>query len=314
MLISLYQQKGVICLHNNYTKDEKESQELKILQKAQIKKKYNEKIIEWLRSIDEYEKAEKLSNCANYIGITEINGILKIVKADFCRERICQVCAWRRQAKFVSQTLPILEVMQKDYRFIFVTLTIKNVKYNKLRNAVDVLMKGYDRFLKRKKIKESFKGVIRSLELTYNAIKDEFHPHLHLLCAVDKDYYNNPKKYITQDELSCTWQEVCNRNYKPICHIESVENNERACIETIKYSLKPSKYNEALRAFLYILKGRRLVSFSGKFAKLRKTLFSPEEIETLNDIERKSINYRLYKFDVTGGVYKFYEEYRIKGE
>ena len=48
---------------------------------------------------------------------------------------------------------PVLENLKSEGdEFIFATLTIKNCYYKKLSAAIDILLKAYDRLLKRKKI------------------------------------------------------------------------------------------------------------------------------------------------------------------
>ena len=101
---------------NNNTKNSRCQAVQKILQKTAIKKQSNKKTIEWLESIGETEKAAKIEQCATHLGITYENGIAKVVQADFCRERICSVCAWRRQAKFYAQMVPTRLFHRNDHR------------------------------------------------------------------------------------------------------------------------------------------------------------------------------------------------------
>lgn len=296
-----------------YNKDIDKSQYLinKVLAKTAIKKKTNIPIINWLKEQNQDYKAKKIENCANYIGVTVINDIAHVVKADFCKERICAVCAWRRQSKFVAQMNPVLEnLKQEGYEFLFATLTIKNCYYNELSHTIDKLLKAYDKLLKRRKIKKVWKGITRSLELTFNEKTKMFHPHIHLLIAVRKDYFKT-EDYISQEELTNFWKESLEINYKPQINIKKVNDEGGACVEVLKYALKPSEEKEAWKAFFYILKGRRLASFSGVFAEERRKL-KLSSIETLtDDIEnknKKNYTYTLYKLDITGGIYTYIKE------
>lgn len=301
-------------MYNDYdsTLDYK-SQVANTIRKAQRKKGANEKIIAWLVDRGEHKRAENIRQCATMLGFTEIDRVAHVVKANFCRERICSVCAWRRQSKFVAQMLPVLDYLEKrTYRFLFATLTIKNVTYGNLGDSIDLLMCSYDKLLHRKKIKKAWLGVARSLEVTYNSETDSFHPHIHLLIAVAEDYFTTDELYITQSELTQFWKESAGLDYFPQCDIRAVKGNEDATLETFKYALKPSKNEKALEGFFYALKGRRLISFSGVFAKARK-LFnysSFEEVLTDDLPVRKNSKFEciLYKFDVTGGVYNFYDK------
>ena len=300
---------------NNYTTEDFQSQVSKILFKTQIKKKLNERVIDWLFSERLYDKALEIQSCANHVGITNINNIAHIVKADFCRNRICNICAWRRQSKFMAQMFPVLEKLGNNYQYLFVTLTIKNIDYENLSQTIDTLMCAYDKFLKRRKIKRAWVGKIRGLEITYNRNTQTFHPHIHIFVAVKPSYFEDPSLYITHEELSQYWQECINADYIPICHIEKVTETSSATIETLKYSFKTSSDNVALKGYFYSLKNRRLVSFSGVFAETRKFL-QQSDFETIltDDISpqsAKNILYSLYKFDATGGIYKYYDSLEL---
>ena len=288
----------------------------KILQKASIKRKYNIDVIEWLRSIGEYEKAKHIEECATFIGITNISGYPKIVKSNFCRERLCNICAWRRQSKFVAQMFPIIEnLSQKGYRFIEVVLTIRNPDYNTLEYWFNKMLNSFYLLMKTRKIKRAWEGCTRSIEITYNAEKNTYHPHIHMLIAVKEEYFYNKNLYISQEELSILWAEKLGIDYTPDVYIKVVADGCVGAVENLKYSLKPTQYEQALQVFHTLLKGRRLVSFNGIFAKLRKEFkyCSIDDIETDDIIgnKEKKIKYNLYKYDVTGGVYTFYDTYSL---
>lgn len=300
-------------MYNNImTKEECQvsESEKKLLQKLAIKKSYNKVVFDFLVDQGEKIKAERLKECATYIEIVRETEQPKIVRANFCRERMCNVCAWRKQSKFVATISPVLEKLSNDgYEYLFVTLTLKNVKRDEVGKTLDLMMKSYNKFLGRKKIELAFEGAIRSLEITYNAESNTFHPHIHILAAVRGDYFSNPKRYISQRELCSIWKECIGENYTPVCHIEKVTSSSRAEVETLKYCIKPSKERQALEVFFKVLKGRRLVSFSGIFARYRKAVETAEEVLTDNVLTTgKPYEATCYKFDVTGGVYAFYNK------
>ena len=283
----------------------------KIIQKAQVKKGYNRKVISFLEGRGELTRADKIRDCASMLGFTNIENIAHIVKANFCRDRLCSVCAWRRQARFVSQMRPVMQNLENEYKFVFVTLTVKSVSRDMLKGMVDLILKAYDRLLKLKQISSSWVGKIRALELTYNEEDDLFHPHLHILVAVKPSYFESSQEYISHEKLCFMWQNCLRVDYIPVCDIRSVNDNMAGAVETLKYGLKPAKGMKPLEAFADVLRGRRLVSFSGVFADMRKKLkLSSFEDVLVDDIPVKSSRYEcvLYKFDTTGGVYKYYEK------
>jgi hypothetical protein len=71
----------------------------------------------------------------------------------------------------------------------FVTLTIPNCKGEELSSIVDHILQQIVLIIRNLREKKGIKvSGIRKVEITYNAIRDDFHPHLHLL--VDKNVGN----------------------------------------------------------------------------------------------------------------------------
>ena len=300
----------------NYNTEDYQSQVKRITQKMAQKKGQNRKAIEWLQDRNLHSKAEKIETCGEHIGITNIGGIAKIIKADFCREKLCAVCAWRRQSKFLAQMFPVIDVLErKGYRFIFITLTVRNMGLESLPGAVDDLMHGYDKLLKRRKIKRAWSGICRSVELTYNQEDNTFHPHIHLLVAVEEDYFSNPDKYITKTELWKIWRDCMKLDYDPDVSIQAADDTAEASVETMKYALKPTQAEVAFHAFYYILHHRRLISFTGVFAELRKQMKYSDFENVLTDEEdivmSRPVIYQLYTWDASGGFYRFSEEFKL---
>lgn len=305
-------QKGVCKLQNNNTTKDYESQVVHIMHQLAQKRGYNRNVIAWLRSEHDDKAADDITNCAHNIGVISDNGIAKIVRADFCRRRICAICAWRRQAKFRAQMIPVLDYLStKGYTYIMATLTVRNVPYWQLSNAVDMMMTAYDRLCKRRKISRVWSGRMRSLEVTYNAEMDTYHPHIHMMVAVTDDYYHNPDNYITQSQLVEMWRDVLDVDYYPSVDLRPITDNIGGALEVIKYALKPSQSTKALSALHYALKGRRLVSFGGIIAQTRRDMRMSDLDNLLDDTSRRlsGRTYDLYKWDVTGGVYRLYDTY-----
>ena len=220
-------------MKNYNTKDFKSQVEF-ITEKLAQKKGYNEKAVQWLKDEGKPDKAAKIKSCGEHIGITNIDGIAKIIRADFCRERLCSVCAWRRQSRFLAQMFPVINRLEaQGYRFIFVTLTMRNTSLDGLQEAVNIMIKGFDRLLKKRKIKRAWKGVCRSLELTYNEKENTFHPHIHLLVAVEQDYFMDSSLYITKTELWQIWRECLRIDYNPDVSIQATDNKAYASRRSI---------------------------------------------------------------------------------
>lgn len=308
---------------NDYIICDFQSQVDFLLRKTAIKKSYNKNVVSFLNTEIGLDKAglfkdrlrrtaDNILGCATYLGFTEHNGRALIGKANFCRERICYVCAWRRQAKFLAQIKPILNLLGcRGYQFLFATLTVKNCCYADLDSTVSDILAGFSKLLKRRKFARGWCGVARAVELTYNESDNTFHPHLHLLIAVEEKYFSDSSLYISQRDLCLAWAEVLGLDYIPSCDIRKVTEESAGAVETFKYTLKPSRAIDALRAFYYVLRGRRLISFSGVFADVRRELRLSDFESVLTDdvVAGGSRKFRLYEFDATGGVYRFYKDF-----
>ena len=65
------------------------------------------------------------------------------------------MCNWRKSMKYSYQTARIVDEAMKQQpkgRFIFLTLTIKNVEGSALNDTLTQLTKSFDRLFKRKKV------------------------------------------------------------------------------------------------------------------------------------------------------------------
>jgi plasmid rolling circle replication initiator protein Rep len=301
----------------NNTPDYK-SQVKKFLTKCSEKRSMNRYVIDWLMERKELEYAYAVEDCASYVGFVDIKGVAKVATANFCRRRLCNICVWRRQSKFVAQTFPVIQALRESgFRFIFATASLPNVPLGKLSATIDQMMKAYDLLLKRRKIKRAWLGKIRALEVTYNRERNDFHPHIHMLVAVRPEYFTNPDLYITLDEFREMWTDSLREEFHSIldCKLQSVTDDGGEVIETVKYSFKGTKDSNAIEGYFTALKGRRLISFSGVIAKQRK-YFKMTDFENIltDDFEKPAdskLTYQLYKFDATGGVYTFWKEYDV---
>jgi hypothetical protein len=96
----------------------------------------------------------------------------------YCKNRWCLVCARIRLADHINRYVPVVQSWPNR---CFVTLTIPNVPERLLKNSVDVMFMNFRRI--QDVVRKS--GVplvgIRKLECTYNANRDDFHPHFHAI-------------------------------------------------------------------------------------------------------------------------------------
>lgn len=292
--------------------------------KWESKKKVAVRVSKLMKSYDP-DRALNIANCGNHLTFAVLpDGKKKLQSADFCRERMCPMCQWRRALKLSVQADKIFKVLSiRGYRFIFVTLTIKNCTADNLNETCDLLYQSYKRLEKTKVYLSAVKGAYRALEITYNAEANTYHPHFHCLWAVEPDYFTSGD-YITMDKLIKLWKRVLKVDYDPSIDIETVKQKEgqtitSACVEACKYPTKFAviKSTSVLQTLDYALRGRRLVSWTGILKMVRKEL-------KLEDVEQGSLihadeeklrtdkNVKMITYVWRSGVYLPIDIYAVK--
>ena len=80
------------------------------------------------------KKAVRVCDCGSYLEFAhevEFDGTIdekgKLHKAFFCRDRFCPMCSWRKTLKLYSQVSQIIPYIEKDYKCLFLTLTIPSL-------------------------------------------------------------------------------------------------------------------------------------------------------------------------------------------
>lgn len=294
-------QEGLLTIKADSEKNTKEA----VLQKLAVYKNNQQKVIDILMTMpNESERAFRLSECGTYIEIQTCKCCgAHITAANFCRERVCPVCAWRRQSKYraeFSKMADFLQLQPKNLRHL--TLTIRNVEAVDLGETLNQMFLAWNLLTKYAEWKKAVQGYSRCLEITYNSEKGTFHPHFH--CLIHK------KGNVSLKTFASLWKKSLKVRYIPETNISQI-TDEKGMLECFKYAFKPKDTSvELLEAFLYTIKGRRLVGFGGTFKKARATLNQMDD-NGLTDsgcIYGRNTNAdvltEVYRFDYTGGIYR----------
>lgn len=236
-------------------------------------------------------RAFRVSSCGSLLEFGIFEDANKLLFANFCKDRLCPMCNWRRSLKLYGQVSAVMNELQKQgYRFLFLTLTIKNCSAADLPKTVSVLLDGFTKlFHDNRRVRKVCCGFFRSLEITKNSVTGEYHPHLHCIIAVLPSYFH--KDYISQREWSAVWGDCIAVDYNPVVDIRAIRASDAgdqseatfsaAVREVAKYSVKGSDFLDAddidntaetTLDFLKALSFRRLCSFTGVFSKVRKQL------------------------------------------
>jgi plasmid rolling circle replication initiator protein Rep len=271
--------------------------------------------------LDEPERAHRIRNCGTFLEFTRDieSGHRFLSKANFCRERLCPMCQWRRSLKVfweVSHVMDTVESAYKNLRPLFLTLTVKNCQAQKLSETLDNIFKSWNVFLNHSKIKYLLVGWFRVLEVLYNKKTDEFHPHIHAVVFVDKDYFST-KNYMETAEWARLWKISLGVDYMPICDIRSVDNSKdkrKSIAEVAKYTVKDKQIatgNKVLTDHLVgilskALKGRRLYAYGGILKKIVAAQGKEDLVHVSNDSIRGDVAIVIerYRWNFGLGMYK----------
>lgn len=243
-----------------------------------------------------YKKSlvERVQTCGDVLRfIRREDGSLKLYQAYFCKNKLCPMCNWRRSMKYSYQTSRIVDeaIKQKPKaRFLFLTLTVKNVEGKALNSTISQLTKSFDRLFRRAKVKKNLIGYLRSVEVTHNDKTDTYHPHIHVLMMVKSVYFKGKDNYISQKEWGEMWSQSLRVDYIPLVDVRAVKETGKglkgAILETAKYPTKPIKLdidNKQVVDDLYNgLYRKRQLGYGGLFKIIKKQL-------QLDDVENGNL-------------------------
>ena len=263
----------------------------------------------------------RVSDCGSFLEYYVTPEAKILHSANFCKDRLCPMCNWRRSLKIFGQVSQVMDELERQqYRFLFLTLTVRNCAPDDLPVTVQVLYDGWRQLYHKHKIfRKSIEGTFRSLEVTRNPKDGTYHPHLHVILAVRPDYFRCG--YIPQSEWSSMWRSCCSLDYNPIVDIRTIKPNDKglsgAVAEVAKYAVKSSDFlrgtpDDMARTvwdFLTALSGRRLCSFTGIFAKVRKALRlddieSGDLVQVDGTVLRDDVAYMIVRYRWAAGFYE----------
>lgn len=294
-------------MNNNIKKSEKNQQTKNdILQKCVSKKLKNPKFTSYIAPFISKSGKERCEGCGDltvFLADFEMEN-KRLHKASFCGNRFCPMCSWRMSCKDSLKISILMEHLRKEENkeFIFLTLTTPNVKGDKLGEEIKHYNKSFKKLMERKEVANIVKGYIRKLEVTYNSDMssksyDTYHPHFHVVIAVNKTYFKKSDLYITQQRWLELWQEATgDSSITQVDVRKSKANNLKEVYELAKYSAKDSDYlvsRPVFEIFYKALKGKQVLVFSGLFKDAHK-MYKLGELDCYkkqNDIEYV---YKLY--------------------
>lgn len=240
-----------------------------------------------------YRSFERVYQCAEVLKFVEqSDGTKKLYQSYFCKNKLCALCNWRRSMKYSYQASKIVEeamIRQPKGRFLFLTLTVKNVTGQELNQSMTDILRGFNRLMKYKKVDKNLIGFLRATEVTYSKELDNYHPHLHVLLMVKPSYFRSKADYLNQEEWTELWQKAMKLDYTPMVDIRAVKADKGkglkgAILETAKYPVKPFDVTDEKTDFtdqeklqivddmLTGLHRKRQIGFGKLFKEIKKDL------------------------------------------
>lgn len=256
------------------------------------------------------KRSDRIQQCSNYLQFgdyanTETGEVTRrLVAAQFCRDRLCPMCAWRKSLVMFSQISQIMDWVDEREKTvpIFLTLTVRNCPGDELGNTIDLLLKSWSRMMNkagRRKPWQVSRGWFRALEITYNKKENTWHPHIHAIVLVEPDYFTDEAKYIDQPSWIAEWRRALGADYDPSVDVRTVKGDRsKAVAEVAKYTVKPGEWldlddaegtDARVELLAKVLKNRRLTAF-GSLMKEAKKALALEDVESadlvLTDAEK----------------------------
>lgn len=242
-------------------------------------------------------KIEKIHSCGDFLRFytNETRSVHTLAGGMFCNDRFCPICSWRMARKNAFHLLELLEYarVKEQKEFIFLTLTAPNVSAEKLKSEITDFNESFKRLTKIKDFFVVSKGYIRKLEVTYNAERKDYHPHFHIIVAVNKSYFTD-KAYISRQKWLEMWKKAKRDESITQVDIRKIKMDTiKEVMEMATYSTKHKDLylDEVFPVIYKCLKGRQLLTFNGLFKDLRRLQLDGElEVDDLDRLnEQKEI-------------------------
>lgn len=241
------------------------------------------KLADLLQHIDP-KGAQNMRECGHQItvGICPACGMVHVQAARTCKHRLCPQCQLRKARKIAAN---LKEVMRRidaitpaiAYVPLHVTLTQRNIRRGSLRAELQRILDGITKMRYCREYRRDAIGWIRKIEITYNAAKKTWHPHVHLLLLAA------PGSRLTDKTWWQTLWATCmgNLNYAPQINVRIVADQKSAIYEVAKYVTKPAIFDDVpkqqdaidlLRELLDATSNKQLLGFGGLIARVRKKM------------------------------------------
>lgn len=227
-------------------------------------------------------EAEKIKQCGNFLEFALKEHQItkdtkkKLANANFCKNRFCPMCSWRRTRNITGQLKEAFDVIQEKQKIatLFLTLTVSNPDVKDLKSTISKMNKSFKDMVKTKAFNNAVLGYFKSIEILGDKTpKGQAHPHFHILLVVKENYFKK-SDYINKAEWTEMWKKALRVDYTPVVDVRRIKSKnenfsdiDSAIIETVKYSVKHSDLVKRSNEDFYYLytqtKNLRFISAGG---------------------------------------------------
>ena len=228
------------------------------------------------------KESEKIKQCGNFLEfIFKEHQITKDTKkklanANFCKNRFCPTCNWRRTRNIVGQLKEAFSVIQEKEKVatLFLTLTVTNPDVKDLKSTIAKMNKSFNEMTRTKPFKNAVLGYFKSIEILGDKTPNgQAHPHFHILLVVKESYFKK-SDYLNKSEWAEMWRKALKVDYTPVVYVSRIKSKnenfsdiDSAIAETVKYAVKHSDLCKRTNEDFYYLytqtKNLRFISAGG---------------------------------------------------
>ena len=219
-----------------------------------VAKQCNQLLAETFEDLGQEKRAQRVYECASYLEfwqcISNTNHPKKLKNANFCNVRLCPLCQRRKSFRQFAVAVKIAhELLERKstYQFVLLTLTVPNIELESLGKTITHLLESWHRLTQRAEVKRAIRGYLRTLEVSYNHQRNDWHPHIHVALVVASGYFKT-KDYIKHERWLEMWRESTRQSEITQVDIRKIKPNPKregndavvsGFAEVAKYALKP---------------------------------------------------------------------------
>jgi plasmid rolling circle replication initiator protein Rep len=257
-------------------------------QSGKLKRVYR-RLGEQMDSAAMRKRADRVERCAEFITakMCEACGKITRMRSTWCDDRFCPMCSERKSRAIAAQAMQV--VPRLEGAPLLLTLTVRNVPGDQLDATIDGVQAAWRRM---RKLKDTERGMLswaRTLEITYNEQRDDYHPHIHVIVYAADERMNKASFW---GEI---WRDAVKADYDPIIDVRPIEGAggaiAGAVAEVSKYVTKVGKVldlpdaiaEQVVWTLANALHRRRLRAYGGEWARIRREMKMADENAMTDD-------------------------------